>query len=260
MILRFFLSLFSALIKYCPFARTPQIRWGRFPFLRDALEACRECTGPVLVTDVRDVLFQRDPFGAGAPEIRGLHLYAEHRTVIASHPFVREPIQACKDIVLSGPMLCSGTTIGTRDTVLGYLNTMYEEMLEWMKDEKCWSRKAGGDQAIHNYLFYTGRFDHLDPQVYDPREEIVNTVGAKGIMIARMHAELNGGKRAARKIPYYETEPEKGRWLPRQFDLTDDQGYFIDYNGERSRVVHQYGRFGSHVNAWIDLKEGELWE
>ena len=27
--------------------------------------------------------------------------------------FIRKPIQQCKNIVLSGPMICSGTTIGT---------------------------------------------------------------------------------------------------------------------------------------------------
>jgi len=236
-----------------------QIRWGRFPFLRDALESCKACTGPVLMTDVRDTIFQRDPFGDGAPEIEGLHFYAEHRTVVASHPFIRHPIMACKNVMLQGPMLCSGTTIGTRETMLGYLNTMYDEMVEWMKDENCWSKKAGGDQAIHNYLYYTKRFDHLHPQVYDPREEIVNTVGAKGVAISRMHTKINQG-RAAHKIAYVGTDPNRGRWLPREFDLTDDQGYFIDYNGERSRIVHQYDRFGSHASDWINQKEGELWD
>ena len=37
-----------------------KIRWGRFPLLRDFLQECETCTGPVLVTDVRDALFQRE--------------------------------------------------------------------------------------------------------------------------------------------------------------------------------------------------------
>lgn len=158
-------------------------------------------------------------------------------------------------------MICSGTTIGTRETMLGYLSTMYEEMQEWMKDKNCWNKKAGGDQAIHNYLYYTGRFDHLKPQVYDPRESIVNTVGAKGVAISKMHIRTMDDKdRPAHKLPHVMSDPEKGRWLPTAYDLTDEKGYFIDYNGERSRVVHQYDRFGVHAEDWVKQKEGELWE
>lgn len=107
------------------------------------------------MTDVRDTLFQRDPFGDGAPEIEGLHLYAEWRIMNAANNFIRKPIRQCKKVEMNeslGPMLCSGTTIGTRATMIGYLDTMYNEMVEWMKDKNCWSKKAGGDQAIHNYL------------------------------------------------------------------------------------------------------------
>jgi len=214
-----------------------------------------------MVTDVRDTIFQRDPFGDGAPEVEGLHLYAEHRTVVASHPFIRKPIMDCKNVMLSGPMLCSGTTIGTRVAMLGYLNRMYEEMVEWMKDDKCWSKKAGGDQAIHNYIFYSGGFDNLNPKVFDPREEIVNTVGAKGVAISRLHVRQSEGKDLpAHKLPYVMSQPEQGMWLPKEFELTDEQGYFIDYNGERSRVVHQYDRFGVHAEEWVKQQEGTLWD
>jgi len=89
-----------------------KIRWGRFPFLRDALQKCEKCTGPVLFSDVRDTLFQRDPFADGAPEIEGLHLYTEWRENHAGHYFIRKPIQQCKNVILDrsmGSMICSGT-------------------------------------------------------------------------------------------------------------------------------------------------------
>ena len=53
-------------------------RWGRFPFLRDLLKECSTCTGPVLITDVRDTYFQRDPFGSGQPQVQGLQVFQEH--------------------------------------------------------------------------------------------------------------------------------------------------------------------------------------
>lgn len=237
-----------------------KIRWGRFPFLRDALRNCKACTGPVLVTDVRDTLFQRDPFGDGAPAVNGLQLYAEHRTVVASHPFIRHPIQQCKGIMLQGKMICSGTTIGTREAMLGYLDIMYEEMREWMKDENCWSKKAGGDQAIHNYLYHTGRFDALLPTVYDPREGIVNTVGAKGTALSKMHREIYRDVENGNKKPFPFANPKSGKWLSLEYDLTDKNGYFIDYNGERSRVIHQYDRFGDHFDPWLRSNEGIVWD
>jgi len=239
-----------------------KIRWGRFPLLRDSLRACEHCTGPVLVADVRDTLFQRDPF-EGVPEIEGLHLYGEHRSNSAGHYFIRKPIEECKDVVLSntmGPMLCSGTTIGSREAMLGYLDTMYEEMVQWMEDKNCWSKKAGGDQAIHNYLYYTGRFDHLKPKVFYPREEIVNTVGARGVAFSKYHFTSNKGKKNIHQIPYAQSDPKKGTWLPLAFDLTDEDGYFIDNSGERSRIVHQYDRFGTHVEEWLLSKKGEIYE
>ena len=137
----------------------------------------------------------------------------------------------------------TGTTIGTRESMLGYLDTMYNEMVEWMKDRNCWSKKAGGDQAIHNYLYYTGKFDHLHPKVYQPRESIVNTVGARGVAFSRIHdVNTKNNKLPSNKIKHTMSHPDKGEWLPVGYDMTDNKGYFIDFNGERSRIVHQVGR------------------
>ena len=240
-----------------------KIRWGRFPFLRDALQKCKTCTGPVLVTDVRDTFFQRDPFGDGAPDIEGLHLFSEWRLNNAGHSFIQVPILKCKSVELDksmGPMICSGTTIGTRATMIGYLDAMYNEMVEWMKDKNCWSKKAGGDQAVHNYLYYTGKLDHLRPVVFAPREGIVNTVGAQGVQFSKIHYKIaHALGRAGHKIPYIMSDPERGQWLPVGYDITDMEGYFIDFNGERSRVVHQYDRFGNHVQKWLNQNEGKIW-
>jgi hypothetical protein len=145
-----------------------KVRWGRYPKLRDELQECTACTGPVLVTDARDVLFQRDPFGDGVEEIHGLQLFAEHHTIDAGNPFTQTRVSQCYDgySMKDKPMLCSGTTIATREVMLDYLNIMYQEMKHWMTEEKCWFKSHGGDQAIMNYLYYTGRFDHLDPKIY----------------------------------------------------------------------------------------------
>jgi hypothetical protein len=98
-----------------------KVRWGRFPILRDHLRDCTTCTGPVLVTDVRDAIFQRDPFGDGAPKVTGLQVFEEYKFQRTTHWIVKEPVSKCKNMIIDERMLCSGTTIGTRAAMLDYL-------------------------------------------------------------------------------------------------------------------------------------------
>ena len=180
-----------------------KIRWGRYPFLRDMLQGCDACTGPVLVTDARDVYFQRDPFGDGAAAVRGLQVFAEHPHFIdAGHWFVARRVRICKDgYTMDGPMVCSGTTIGTRDTMLEFLDIMYREMKLWMTTEQCLFHSHGGDQAIMNYLHYSGHFQDLNPTLYYPRQGTVNTVGVIGLRIVKR--------------------------LEKQSNYIDNEGYFV---------------------------------
>lgn len=153
-----------------------KVRWGRFPLLRDYLKECEECTGPVLISDVRDTFFQRDPFGDGAPKVTGLQVFEEYKFQKTTHWLVKEPVSKCKGLDIDEIMLCSGTTIGTREAMIEYLGIMEQEMTEWMKDPKCCCNKMNGDdQSIHNYLFYTGRFPFA--KAIKNRMGIVNTVG-----------------------------------------------------------------------------------
>jgi hypothetical protein len=41
-----------------------KIQWGRFPLAADWLRDCKGCTEGVMLSDVRDAYFQRDPFAA----------------------------------------------------------------------------------------------------------------------------------------------------------------------------------------------------
>lgn len=34
------------------------------------------------------------------------------------------------------------------------------------------------------------------------------------------------------------------RWIGKQFNLVDDEGFFTEFDGTRSRVAHKYDRFG----------------
>ncbi|KAL3933395.1 MAG: hypothetical protein SGBAC_010419 [Bacillariaceae sp.] len=241
-----------------------KVRWGRFPILRDHLEACSTCTGPVLVTDVRDAFFQLDPFGDGAPPVTGLQVFEEFKFQRTTHWLVKTPVSKCKGIEIDETMLCSGTTIGTRKAILDYLETMHKEMVDWMKDPKCCCNPINGDdQSIHNYLFYTGRFSNA--QTIKNRMGIVHTVGHQATLIFRAHeASLardfphNYTKDMAYKIPLSATSADQSKsWLGIEYDLVDEDGYFLNYDGSRSRVVHQYDRFRSQIKKWLNANIGD---
>jgi hypothetical protein len=236
-----------------------KVRWGRFPILRDYLEECKTCTGPVLVTDARDAFFQRDPFGDGAPKVTGLQVYEEYKLQRTTHWLVKFPVKQCRGIEIDETMLCSGTTIGTREAMLQYLDIMHKEMVDWMKDPNCCCNAINGDdQSIHNYLFYTGRFPFA--QAVKNRMGTVHTVGHQATLIFRAHEAAlardfpnNYTKDMAYKIPLSTGDT----WLGPEYDLVDDKGFFLNYDGTRSRVVHQYDRFRSQIKPWLKANIGD---
>lgn len=115
-----------------------KLRWSRFPLQRDWLRDCETCAGPVLIMDVRDSLFQLDPFGPGSPIVKGLQVYEEHKNQTTRHWLTDIPLSQCKGARYGdNTMLCSGTTTGTRAAMLKYLEIMYGEMRLWINEPKC---------------------------------------------------------------------------------------------------------------------------
>jgi len=108
----------------------------------------------VMITDLRDVVFQCDPF---SDPVRGLELYLEDAAVrIGEDDFntrwIRDLFGAAELHGLRGrPVSCSGTVVGTRETMLAYLAEMTAQIV--------WRRRPMGprDQAVHNMLLHGGR-------------------------------------------------------------------------------------------------------
>ena len=107
-----------------------KIQWSRFPLARNWLAECKTFTGPVLVMDVRDSIFQLDPFGPGLPVVTGLQVFEERKNQTTLHWLTKGPIFGCKSVMYNDTMYCSRTTIGTRAAMLKYLELMYGEMKE----------------------------------------------------------------------------------------------------------------------------------
>jgi len=227
-------------------------RWARYPILRDMLQKCKECSGPVLYVDVRDTFFQRDPFGSGSPPIKGLHVYQEHKNHSTTHWFVSRPLQQCKGIRYNERNLCSGSTVGTKPAMLSYLEIMFEELKAWAKMPNC----TFSDQPVHNYLYYSGQLPFAT-SIENQRGGIVNTVFHTARFIVARHTDRMGKLHLLPKKPKearvynalrYPFEGANGtRWIGESESdsrLIDDEGYFLEFDGTRSRVVHKYDRFG----------------
>lgn len=118
----------------------------------------------VLITDLRDVLFQDDPF---SNEGAALEVVLEDKHVtIGAEPFNRRWIRGLYgrrvlNELANQTVSCSGTVLGTRDGMLRYLDRMANEIARQ-------TRPLGShDQAIHNHLLRRGA---LDPVVIHQNE------------------------------------------------------------------------------------------
>lgn len=108
----------------------------------------------VMISDLRDVLFQGDPFAA---ELDGLEVFLEE-------PHVRTDTEAFNsrwllDLygdqglarIAGSVVSCSGVTIGRREPMLQYLRLMAAEV------DRQVIPLGPHDQGIHNWLLHTGR-------------------------------------------------------------------------------------------------------
>ena len=130
----------------------------RYRHYRDYLAALDPEPDVVMLTDLRDVVFQRDPF---AEPVSGLELYLEDDSVrIGDEPFntrwIRNLYGAAElDRLRDRRVSCSGTVVGTRAGVLQYLDEMISEIAPRRRP------MGSHDQGVHNALLQHGRFDRL---------------------------------------------------------------------------------------------------
>lgn len=136
-----------------------QINTARYLAYLPWLERHGQGYDHIVIADVRDVLFQRDPFDWPLGE--GLHCFLEEpRNTIAVCPFNSAWIRLVfgeEELSRLGTRVvsCSGVSLGAREAMLGYLGQMAAHILRLR------SQMTGIDQGIHNYLVHTGRIPNL---------------------------------------------------------------------------------------------------
>lgn len=115
----------------------------------------------VLLTDVRDVVFQLDPLDHAWPD--GMNCTMEDASAIIgtcehNAHWIREfqgeaALQAVHDKQVS----CSGTTVGNGKDIIEYLELMTSRLVPYTPGK----RMAGYDQGVHNVLLHGGDIPNL---------------------------------------------------------------------------------------------------
>lgn len=180
----------------------PYNAWRYFLY-RDYLAAHPECNGRILLSDVRDVIFQSDPFSHawGA----GLNVTLEDRRMtIGACPYATRWIsghlgESAWKTLRERNISCSGTTLADRKTMLEYLDVLTELLLPFTPGKGM----NGYDQGVHNHIVHNRL---LQCSLHDNSGPILTLAYKKG-------------------------EPE-----------TDADGDVLNDSGSKATIVHQYDR------------------
>jgi hypothetical protein len=168
-----------------------------------------------MLTDVRDVIFQKDPFDFEF-EKTSLSCFCESSEYsINSQEFnVRIMRRTFGENVLReigmNRIVCSGITLGPTRLIMNYL----EKMVECMKGIKKGFLNAA-DQAVHNYLIYSKQLKNV--KLFDNEKGPV------------LHLRL-----------IYPSEKIR----------LDDKGFCINDNQDVFNIVHQYYQHPSLIKKF----------
>lgn len=164
----------------------------------------------VMLTDVRDVLFQADPFDF-AFDFDGLCCFLEdEEKTIGSCGFNSNWIltgfgEDALHQVGHQKITCAGTTIGTYSAVMNYLEIMVDYLI------KLKAQCMGIDQGVHNYVIRKGLINNV--RFYENHYSPVLTM--------------------------HHTDKDKIRF--------NGDGYVINEDGSVINVLHQYDRQSSEI-------------
>jgi hypothetical protein len=134
------------------------INFERFAFYRELIETLPADTGSVFLCDIRDIVFQSDPFN-GYPAAP-LKFFLEEQTIgkcESNSAWIRIAYgQEALGSLSANWISCSGTTLGTMQGIVGYLDRMIGEAGKLLASGR--DPSPGIDQGFHNYLIRTGAF------------------------------------------------------------------------------------------------------
>jgi capsular polysaccharide biosynthesis protein len=144
---------------------------ARFFMYRLLLRLRRGQYESVMLTDTRDVIFQSDPFLI--PRSKPVYFAQEHQTIASEQRWnarwLREIYgETLLDEIKDNYVSCAGTTIGTQEGILSYLDLLCNELMNQKID-----RGVNYNQGVHNYIAWKLKPDFI---AVDTHDEIFNTI------------------------------------------------------------------------------------
>jgi len=137
------------------------ISCGRYFLYFLYLSKRENCFSQVLLSDVRDVIFQSDPFRYAT--CQGLYSFLDPSVHLGDEPLNVRWIknlfgeEYCQSR-LGRRILCSGTTLGDALSILAYLQKMCLILIRALPRVV---GQIGDDQAVHNYLLWEGQIPNV---------------------------------------------------------------------------------------------------
>lgn len=165
----------------------------------------------VILTDVRDVIFQRDP-SLLANTHAGLVVSLEDQSTTLgscqenSEWLLRTYGRAVLRSLRDQPISCAGVTFGSYAGVLDYLRAMVDQLLTIPRDFH------GADQAVHNFLLRSGSLSPF--QEYANGQGPVLTLGTSSVYELSDHGDvLNADGSLPTIVHQYDRHPALARHI-----------------------------------------------
>ncbi len=164
----------------------------------------------VMLSDVRDVVFQANPFAE--IQKKGLFVAMENEDfrigdnkqniIWLSEGFGRDNIE----MLLDKPISCAGTTLGDTQSILRYVNQMIDHVRELPNPMTCI------DQAIHNYMLHRGELENVEMMVNE--ESIVQTMALmKNYSTNQQHQVVNRDGTLPCVLHQYDRHAQVNKWV-----------------------------------------------
>ena len=119
----------------------------------------------------------------------------------------------------------------------------------WSTDPNCRFDLKGDDQAVHNYLYYSGQLPDATKIPFREPGSMVVTMAVEADLLFGKHSKPNENGAVLRPYP----GSTQTKWIGMEFNLTDENGFVVDADGTTiTPVLHQYDRFGPYYEKWLD--------
>jgi len=175
-----------------------------------AQQLARSDAERVLLSDSRDVVFQREPFGG--LEADRLHLFEEHPSkpigkCIWTQSWLRYRYgDAALPPIALRPVLCSGVVIGAAERVRAFVDLVAGEIVPRLKAT---NYMAGYDQGVVNVLAYAGRIGGLSTHPWESASVLhQGNAPAAEIRVGDGGQVLNSAGEIAAVVHQYDRHPE----------------------------------------------------